>query len=40
MGISREAGSSFCAVVHARIKAEGTMMVLRLSLIHIYMFSR
>ena len=26
MGISREAGSSFCAVVHARIKAEGTMM--------------
>ena len=24
-----EAGSSFCAVVHARIKAEGTMMVLR-----------
>ena len=25
----REAGSSFCAVVHARIKAEGTMMVLR-----------
>ena len=29
MGISREAGSSFCAVVHARIKAEGTMMVLR-----------
>ena len=29
MGISREAGSSFCAVVHARIKAEGTMIVLR-----------
>ena len=28
MGISRGVGSSFCAEVHSRIKADGTMMVL------------